>query len=142
MPITTAQIFAGLRYTDGERWASSTITVSVPTGNGLTFWSPSSYPQGDEPFNAARCKPILPPNIEHVHASLVAVDPRLDPADEAIAEDDRQHVPAPTALGRWVEELPDVLELEQAPEKAAIPDDRVEGGNERDGRRRVRWRFE
>ena len=75
-----------------------------------------------------------------MHASLVPVDPRLDPADEAVPEDDRQYVPAPTALGRWEEELPDVLELEEAPEEAAIPDDRVERGNERDGSERVRRR--
>ena len=76
------------------------------------------------------------------HASLGPVDPRLDPADEAVAENDREHVPAPTAFGRWDEELPDVLELEQAPEQAAIPDDRVERGNERDGRRWARRRFQ
>ena len=28
----------------------------------------------------------------------LAVDPRLDPADEAVAEDDREHVVAPAAL--------------------------------------------
>src|SRR5439155_4615057 len=92
----------------------------------------------DEPVNPAWQEPILPPDIEHVHASLGPVDPRLDPADEAIPEKDRQHVPAPTALGRWEEELPYVLELEQAPEEAAIPDDWVERRDERDGRRRVR----
>src|SRR5439155_25899885 len=81
-----------------------------------------------------------PPGVEHVHASLGQVDPRLDPADEAVAVNDRQHIPAPTPLGRWDEELPYVLELEQAPEEAPIPDDRVERGNERDGRRRVRRR--
>ena len=96
----------------------------------------------DEAVNAAWREPVLPPDIEHVHASLGPVDPRLDPADEAIPEDDRQHVPAPTAFGRWEEELPDVLELEQAPEEAAIPDDRVERGDERDGGRRVRRRFQ
>jgi serralysin len=53
MPITTQQIFAGLRYTEGERWSSSSITFSIPTSNGQTVWSPSSYPMGDEPSNAA-----------------------------------------------------------------------------------------
>src|SRR5256885_8247165 len=96
----------------------------------------------DEPVNATRREPVLPPDIEHLHASLVPVDPRLDPADEAVLENDRQHVPAPTALGRWKEELPDVLELEEAPEEAAIPNDWIERGHERDGRRRVRRGFE
>src|SRR6266550_7371119 len=58
----------------------------------------------DEPVNAAWREPVLPPHIEHLHASLGPVDPRLDPADEAVPENDRQHVPAPTALGRWLEE--------------------------------------
>ena len=94
----------------------------------------------DEPFNAPWQEPLLPPDIEHLHPSFLPVDARLDPADEPVPEDDRQHVPAPTALGRWEEELPDVLELEEAPEEAAIPDDRVERGNERDGSGRVRRR--
>ncbi|MBL8555073.1 MAG: matrixin family metalloprotease [Phenylobacterium sp.] len=53
MPITTAQIFAGLQYTDHERWPGSTVTFSIPSNNGMTFWSASSYPAGDEPSNAA-----------------------------------------------------------------------------------------
>src|SRR5439155_9920726 len=36
----------------------------------------------------------------------------------------------------------DVLELEQASKEAAIPDDWIERGNERDGRRWVRRRFQ
>jgi hypothetical protein len=67
---------------------------------------------------------------------------RLDPADEPVPEDDREDVPAPTALFRWEEELPDVVEVEQAPEEGSIPHDRIERGNERDGRRRVRRRRE
>src|SRR5437870_8432909 len=94
----------------------------------------------DEPVNAAWREPILPPDIEHLHASLGPVDTRLDPADETVTETDRQHVPAPTALGRWEEEFPDVVEVEQAPEKAAIPHDRIERGNESDGSGRVRPR--
>ena len=42
-----------------------------------------------------------------------AVDARLDPAHEAIAEEHRQHVPTPATLGRREEELPHVLEPEQ-----------------------------
>ena len=94
----------------------------------------------DEPVSTAWREPILPPDTEHIHARLVPVDSRLDPADEPVPEDDRQDVPAPTALLRWEEELPDVVEVEQAPEEGPIPHDRIERGNERDGRRRVRRR--
>ena len=63
----------------------------------------------------------------------VPVDPRLDPADEAVAEDDREHVIAPTALRRREEALPHVLEVEQAREEGGVPQQRVERGDERDG---------
>ena len=52
-------------------------------------------------------------------------------------EEHRQHVPAPTPLGWWDEELPDVVELEERPEQAAVPHQRVERRQERDGRRRL-----
>src|SRR2546430_16842699 len=48
----------------------------------------------DEPVGAARCEAVLPPNVEDVDASIVAVDAWFDPADEAVAEDDREHVVA------------------------------------------------
>src|SRR6266851_9877611 len=54
----------------------------------------------DEPVGVARREAVLPPNVEHLDAGSVPVDPRLDPADEAVAEGDREHVPAPTALCR------------------------------------------
>src|SRR5437773_1261210 len=95
-----------------------------------------------EPLGAARREAVLPPDIEHVHAGLGPVDPRLDPADEAVAEHDRQDVPAPTALGGWQEELPHVVEVEQAAEEAAVPNQGIEGGKERDGGRRLRRRLQ
>jgi hypothetical protein len=96
----------------------------------------------DEPVRALRLEAFLPPQPDHLHAVARAVDPRLDAADEPIAEQDRQHVPAPPPLGRRVEELPDVVELEQRAEEAAVPDQRIERREERDRRRRLRRRFE
>src|SRR5262245_462630 len=65
----------------------------------------------DEPVDAPRCKTVLPPGAEHLDAAFVPVDARLDPPDKALAEDDGQHVPAPPPFGRWVEELPHVVEI-------------------------------
>ena len=49
--ITTAEVFAGLRYAEGFRWPSGSLTYSIPvTGS---FWSPSSYGHGEEPYDAA-----------------------------------------------------------------------------------------
>src|SRR5919201_1820433 len=95
-----------------------------------------------EPVSAAWREAILPPGVEHVYAGVCAVDPRFDPADEAVPENERQHVPAPTALGRWHEELPHVVEVEQASKEAAVPDQRIERGKECDGGGRLRWRFQ
>src|SRR6185295_13122782 len=67
----------------------------------------------NESVGATRCEAVLPPHIEHLDAPLVPVDARLDPADEAVSEDDWQHVQAPTPLGRRVEQLPHVVEIEQ-----------------------------
>ena len=66
----------------------------------------------DEAIGAARSEAVLPPEAEYLHLAASAVDPQLDPADEAVAEDHRQHVPAPTPLGWREEELPDIVELE------------------------------
>src|ERR671919_1570500 len=48
----------------------------------------------------------------------------------------------PSALGRRVEELPHVVELEQRAEQIAVPDQRIERREERDRRRWLRRRFE
>ena len=48
--ITLSQVYAGLHYADGSRWTGSTLSYSIPTAT--SFWSPFSYPQGDEPSNA------------------------------------------------------------------------------------------
>lgn len=51
MSITLAQIYAGLRYADGARWADPVITYSLPTAGSV--WSPSAYGQGSEPLDPA-----------------------------------------------------------------------------------------
>jgi hypothetical protein len=51
LSLTFAQIYAGLHFADHSRWPGGTLTFSIP-GFGST-WSPSSYPPGDEPSNAA-----------------------------------------------------------------------------------------
>ena len=79
-----------------------------------------------EPFGAARREAVLPPDVEHLHAGVGPVDARLDPADESVPERDRQHVPAPAALGGRYEELPHVVEAEKAAKQAAVPDQRIE----------------
>ncbi len=43
----------------------------------------------DEALGAARREAVLPPEVEHLHAAAGAVDARLDPADEAVAEEHR-----------------------------------------------------
>jgi hypothetical protein len=55
----------------------------------------------------------------------------FDPADEPVAAENRQHVPPPTPLGRRHEELPHLVETEQGPEEASVPDQRIEGGTMR-----------
>ena len=93
----------------------------------------------DEAVGAARREAVLPPDAEDLHAGSVAVDPRFDPADDAVAEEDREHVVAPTALRRREKALPHVVEVEQAREEGGIPQQRVERGDERNGKRRL-WR--
>src|SRR5579884_1996666 len=95
-----------------------------------------------EPCGAPRREAVLPPDAEHRDAALVPVDSRLDPADEAIAVEDRKHVVAEAALRRGEETLPHVLEAEHAREKGCVPQQRVERGDERDRLRPVRRRLQ
>src|SRR5262249_56969856 len=70
------------------------------------------------------------------------IDARLDPADEAFAEQDRQHVPAPAPLGRRVKELPYEFEVEKSAKEGAVPDEWIERWEKCDRRRRLRRRSE
>ncbi|WP_293906834.1 hypothetical protein [Phenylobacterium sp.] len=45
--ITFAEIYAGLQYTDHERWSGTSVTFSIPTLSSV--WSPGSYGPTDEP---------------------------------------------------------------------------------------------
>ena len=92
----------------------------------------------DEAVGPARREAVLPPGAEDLDAGQVPVDPRFDPADEAVAEADREHVPAPAALRRREEALPHVVEVKQARHQGVIPQQRVERGDERDRGRGLR----
>src|SRR6266542_6632574 len=70
----------------------------------------------DEPVGAAWREAVFPPEVGHLDAGSVPVDPRFDPADEAVAEGEREYVIAPPALCRGEKALPHVLEVEQARE--------------------------
>ena len=43
----------------------------------------------NEPVGALRLEAVLPPEPDHLHPPAGAVDPRLDAADEPVAEEDR-----------------------------------------------------
>ena len=69
------------------------------------------------------------------------VDPRLDATDEAV----RKRIGStyqPSVVSPAERRLPDVVEAEQGAEQAAIPDERVEGREERDGGHRLDGRLE
>src|SRR5919108_1194237 len=96
----------------------------------------------DEAVGAMRRETVFPPEAEDLDSPCSAIDPRLDAADEAVAEQDREHVPAPAPLGRREEEVPHVVEVEQGPEEAAVPDQWIERWEKRDGRGRLTRRYE
>jgi hypothetical protein len=86
----------------------------------------------DEPGRRERIEAVLPPQPGDPEGARFPLDPRFDPCDEPVAEQDRQDVVAPaTFRGRDVD-LPHVVEAVQAAQEVAVPDERVERG-ERDG---------
>ena len=48
-----------------------------------------------EAWSEPRLEAGLPPQAEHVDPTLAAVDARLDPADEPVAEKDRKDASSP-----------------------------------------------
>ena len=74
MPISTAQIYAGLQYTNGAKWPGPTLTFSIPNAIGST-WSPTSYPPGDESSNADYG--VLSPSLRTAFVNAVAGWDRL-----------------------------------------------------------------
>src|SRR5690349_7331460 len=95
-----------------------------------------------EPLRPAWRKAVLPPDVENLHARVVAVDSRLETPDQSVAEDDGQDVPAPPPLFGRHEELPHVVEAEQVAEQPAVPDHRIERREECDRGGRLRWILE
>ena len=73
-----------------------------------------------------RIEAVLPPRAGDPERPSAALDSRLDPANEAVAVQDRQDVVAPAPLrGRDVD-LPHVVEVEEASEEVPVPAERVE----------------
>ena len=69
---------------------------------------------------------ILPPDVEDPQRAGAAVDPRLDPADEPVAVEERQDVVAPATPRGGDIDLPDVVEAVQGAEQLPVPGQRVE----------------
>ena len=65
-----------------------------------------------------RLEPLLPPHAEDPECVRPPIDPRLDPADQRVPEQDRQHVVAPAPLRRRDVDLPDVVEVVQRRRKS------------------------
>src|SRR5207249_4506065 len=77
----------------------------------------------DEVLRAPRREALLPPQPEDPYAVRRAVDPGLDPPDEPVTEEDREHVVPPLPAVRRQVHLPDVLEAEQRFEHLPVPDE-------------------
>src|SRR3954454_3675452 len=73
-----------------------------------------------------------PLDLQHA-ASAVGLE--IGPPDEAVADEERQHVVAVHALVRALVDLDQVLEAEEAAKKAAVPHQVVERRDENGGRR-------
>ena len=79
-----------------------------------------------ETVGRERVEVVLPPEAGDPENPRLAVDARLDPADEAIVEVERQDVVAPPSLGRRDVDLPEVVEAVEGAEEIAVPDERIE----------------
>ena len=91
-----------------------------------------------KPSSRERIEPRLPPQARDSERAGPPLDARLDPADEAVAVQDRQDVVAPAPLRGGDVDLPDVVEAVEAAQEVAVPAQRVERRQERDARRRRR----
>src|SRR2546421_3706514 len=69
--------------------------------------------RSDEPGLVGGVESFLPPQPEDPQNAAATVDPRLDPPDEAVAEEDGQDVITPSPLRRRHVDLPDVVEAVQ-----------------------------
>src|SRR5215218_3870963 len=68
-----------------------------------------------ETVDGAQVEAVFPPDVQNTYAAFGALDPWFHPTNEAVAEEDRQHVPAPARLGRRLQELRLVAEHEALP---------------------------
>src|SRR5882762_807623 len=89
-----------------------------------------------EPGLPERVESVLPPQPGDAKRVRPPLDPRLDPPNETIAEQDRQDVVAPATLRGWNVDLPDVVEAVEAAQEVAVPDQWIERGQKRDPGRR------
>ena len=87
---------------------------------------------GNERRIGKRVEAVLEPQPDDAEHALAPLDPRFDPANELVAEQDRQHVVAPAPPGLRHVDLPDVVEPVQVTQQRAVPDERVERSEERD----------
>ena len=94
----------------------------------------SAVTQGiNETIGRKRVEAVLPPQADDPEHARSSLDPRLDPADEAVTEQHRQDVVAPASLRSGDVDLPDVVEVEQR--TAGGPDPRRTGRAGRGTRR-------
>ena len=77
-----------------------------------------------------RIEALLPPQAGDPKRPGLAVDAGLDPPDETIAVKKRQDVITPSPLGGGDIHLPYVIEGEERAQEPALPDERVERGEE------------
>ena len=97
--------------------------------------SRASTRAGTNPSAVIGSKPSSHQSIDDLESTGPPVEARLDPPDEAIAEQEWQDVVAPASFrGRDVD-LPDVVEAVQRTEEVTVPHEWIERGEERDARR-------
>src|SRR5205823_2103136 len=93
----------------------------------------------DEPVDRQWLDPVLPPQADDPQDAGLAIELRFDAPDQLVAEQDREHVIAPPALPLGNIDLPDVVEIEQAPEEVAIPHQGIQRRQEGRSRRLPVW---
>src|SRR5262249_11584080 len=81
----------------------------------------------ERPVERDRFDAVLPPGAEHVQPAGLAVVHRLDPADHAVATQDREHVVAVLALRLRYVHLEAVEEVPERVGAVAVVDEPVEG---------------
>ena len=114
-----------------SRWRAVRGRTTRPIPANRWWATSASARASTKPGASSGIEAGLPPHVEHAHGARLAVDARLDPADEPVAEQERQDVVAPAPLLLRDVDLPDVVEAVQPAEEVAVPDERVERGEQR-----------